>query len=190
MKLRSTAAALLLGCGFAVACGTPETGSQGDGAGAPARGGADTGPTNSGVGGSGGFDLTGGAGGTGGSEPVCGHSSAPHDGVCPDGEVCFSCESDDIGEGWISWCREEPVVGSDQFRCFFGACDLGAQYCRLVDDDLCFGNYQGQYCPEIPPECSDDPTCTCLMTLPCVLSCDGTPETGVRVVVDDICPDE
>ncbi len=148
--------------------------------GAPGEGGGSAPATNSAVGGSGGFDFTGGAGG---ALPECGLTvdGTYQNGVCPPGEECFHCESDDEGQGTIYSCRQTPApLLENEFRCFYSACQLEAQFCFLEPVLVCHGDYEEQ-CLAIPPECANDPTCDCLAPLLCADNCSGTPATGVRL---------
>ena len=185
----AAAAMLFAGCSTTVTelAGSGGSGGSAEG-GAPGKGGHGGSTTSSG-----GAPGDGGSGGSttssGGAMPgFCGYDEFSFEEIyCERDEVCFSCTSDDEDEGEISWCREEPVVGPDEFRCFFGACKTSTEYCNLVIYYLCDGDYF-QSCGSLDDACQGAaPSCDCFANDPCVFSCSGSAETGLTVEVYDFC---
>lgn len=58
-------------------------------------------------------------------------------------------------------------------------CELGAEYCETASGGI--DPTVSHDCKPIPAECTDDPTCTCLVALLGAQTCTGEPATGVTV---------
>ncbi|MCC6526782.1 MAG: hypothetical protein IT373_29305 [Polyangiaceae bacterium] len=124
------------------------------------------------------------AGGGGAAGTYCGEEYPTGPLYCTDTETCFSCAADWGGPDYD--CRETPAPTPEQFACFFGVCTTASEYCALNPSPWCGGDF-GRSCEPLPASCGVDPDCTCLETLPCLESCEVSPEGGLIVKLQQGC---